>query len=281
MARSPFVDRLMREVGVRVEKAVIDLISNSPAPSKTPPSKAKSPASPRTTAIRKQDKLNRFATEKMRVAGGKVETYTPKPPAQDVEKVIEAVAAEEERARKKAFLANLKPGQQMPDGSIFVGRYSPKDRQGNSLCREFNVFAAKEDLPAGRQMYCHTVQHLAKLRNWNGYNGASYENDTQLYEALRKGTYAGQWIIPTKEILHGRDMQDALTMPDNIHTHKDSIFGDLLEQPGFIDSYWSCTEDPDNSKKVFKTTFHSRSMYTENKAVSKLRCRPVRLEPVP
>ncbi len=95
----------------------------------------------------------------------------------------------------------LEPGQKMPDGTIYLGKYTPRDRAGNSLRKTFNVFAAPEDLPGGTRTYNQTVDYIAGLKNWNGYDGANYVDDGEIYLALQKNSYEGGWIIPPKEIL--------------------------------------------------------------------------------
>ena len=108
--------------------------------------------------------------------------------------VSAAIAADERKkeAPKKAEENPKKsPGQIIPGQGIFLGRYAPKDREGNSLGKIFNVFAAPEDLTdaAGNKgifKYVDAVKRIASLKNWHGHDGTNYATDKELYKALRE-----------------------------------------------------------------------------------------------
>lgn len=148
----------------------------------------------------------------------------------------------------------LKIGARMADGTIYLGQYKPKDRDGESLSKTFNVFAAPEDLPEVMK-YVDTVKHIAKLKNWHGYDGTNYATDKELYAAIKRGKYSGGWVIPTRDILHGKDVDGKKTMLDNIQAHKDTgAFSGTYNKfkrtpttgstyPNCPDWYWSSTED--------------------------------------
>lgn len=97
-----------------------------------------------------------------------------------------------------------KPGDLVPGQGIYLGQYTPKDRDGNSLSKTFNVFAAPEDLPE-RMTYIGAVEYIAQLKNWHGHDGTNYATDKEFYDAVKNGSYNGGWIVPTYGILSHKD----------------------------------------------------------------------------
>lgn len=171
----------------------------------------------------------------------------------------------------------LNPGQLIPGQGIYLGKYTPKDRDGKSLSQTFNVFAAPEDL-GGTATYLETVKKISKLKNWNGHNGANYATDKELYQAINNGTYNGEWIIPTRDIL--------TALVDNLLKHKDTgaFNGTYIMSNGGSDCpdwYWSCTENRDNPGFVWIVRLSDGGDHWNHKDINRLSCRPVRLVPVP
>ena len=177
------------------------------------------------------------------------------------------------------------PGQKMPDGTIYLGRYSPKDREGNSLSKTFNVFAAPEDLPK-MMTYLDTVKYIAGLKNWNGYDGTNYANDKEIYAALKNKTYRGGWIIPTRDILDGKNVDFENTTPDNLCAHKDKgafkgTFKTAVTSGSTCSlSYLSSTEHSEYSNGVCDIRLLDGSYDWNYKDSFALSCRLVRLVPV-
>jgi hypothetical protein len=186
---------------------------------------------------------------------------------------------------EEAFWNSLKPGQQMSDGTVYVGKYAPKDRSGKSLSLKFNVFAALEDLPGGPIEYTSTLKRIAGLRNWHGYNGTNYETDQEIYAALKDGTYKGGWIIPTSDILYGKDANGDVTMPDNLFAHKkDGALRDtFFMAPGEDnpDWYWTSTADRKYPDSLIFAQFSDEDILTDSDTpdCGTASCRPVRLVP--
>lgn len=188
--------------------------------------------------------------------------------------VSAAIAAEEvarEAARKKAeeeALKNPQPGQLIPGKGVFVGLWPPKDRDGQSLNKTFNLYAAPYDLGLdengnGKKQlltYKNTVKAVSKLRGLMGFDGAAYQNDTELYNALRSGSYKGEWFIPTRDIVIGTDVDGNKVQTDTLFAHKDK--GKLKDTFTTVDNgsdlahwYWSCTEHRDDPSNVWVVGF--------------------------
>lgn len=173
------------------------------------------------------------------------------------------------------------PGEMIAGEGIFLGKYKPRDRDGNSLGKIFNVFAAPEDL-GGAEKYVDTVKHIAALKNWHGHDGTNYATDKELYQALKNGGYNGGWIIPTRPLLSGRNVNDIIIQPDNLYAHKDK--GALAEtfKTAASDSsrcYWSSTEDRDYTSHVYAIRFSDGHEGRDLEDYFLFSCRPVRLVP--
>jgi hypothetical protein len=191
-------------------------------------------------------------------------------------------AAARKRAAAEA-LKNLQPGQLMADGTIFLGKYTPKD-----LSTPFNVFAAPEDLPE-TMTYNDTVTAVAGLEGWHGHDGARYADDKEIYAALKDGSYGGGWIIPPRELLSGtkadspaRGLQGDVVQPDNLFDHRNTgSFKKTFETargsgPDYPHLYWSSSEER-SASGVWSVDFADFDEGFDLKDKCELSCRPVRL----
>jgi len=169
------------------------------------------------------------------------------------------------------------------DQGVYIGQYSPKDRDGRSLGKIFNVFAAPQDLP-DTMKYVDAVKHIAALNNWYGFDGTNYATDKELYQALDNGSYNGGWIIPTRDLLYGKDVNGNAIQPDNLYAYKDK--GDLAgtfcvaasSGSDYPDWYWwSSTEHRDDPSNVHIVRFSDGYEGWNPKDGYRLSCRPVRL----
>ncbi len=208
--------------------------------------------------------------------GGKV----VKVPVSEVFPVSTAIAKEEHR--EAATIGVLS------DEGVFIGQYSPVDRHGHSLGKIFNVYAAPEDLadPSGTKMtatYIDTVKRIAKLKNWNGFNGSYYETDEELYDSLKDGSYDGSWVIPTSELLAGKDAYGNRIQPDNLAAHQNdgALAGTFTRAAADVSSnnsnYWSCTGYYADHLYEQAAQLADSWTYSVNKNCDYIRCRPVRL----
>jgi hypothetical protein len=187
--------------------------------------------------------------------------------------------AEEERLQEAA----RQPDQMIAGQGVFLGKWQPKDRDGKSLGKIFNVFAAPQDLP-DTMKYVDAVKHIAKLKGWNGFDGTNYATDKEIYKALKDGSYNGGWIIPTRDILVGTDIDGNKTQANNLFAHQNKgAFKGTFETAaagdgsGFPDWYWSSTEYLGNPSHVWSVRFSDGNGDWDRKDDDRLSCRPVRL----
>jgi len=211
------------------------------------------------------------------------------------ERLQEAVRkkAEEEEEEEEEALKNPTPGRLVPGQGVYLGQYSPKDRDGKSLGKIFNVYAAPEDLPSTMQ-YVDAVKHIAKLKGWHGFDGTNYATDKEIYKALKDGSYKGGWIIPTRELLVGTEpdgetgvRKGTIIQPDNLfdHQNKGAFKGTFKTAAAsgsvYPDWYWSSTENCDLPSFVWFVRFSDGGVVWHLKDRFRLSCRPVRVVEVP
>ena len=202
---------------------------------------------------------------------------------------------EQAAAIAKETLKNLvleyKPDELVRGQGIFLGQYNPKDRDGRSLGKIFNVFAAPQDLPETMK-YVDAVKHIAKLKGWNGFDGTNYATDKEIYAALKDGSYNGGWIIPPRELLVGTEpdgksgiRKGKVIQPDNLfdHQNKGAFKGTFKTAassgsvyPGW---YWSSTEYREDPSFVGVVRFSDGNGGWLRKDNYRFSCRPVRLVP--
>jgi hypothetical protein len=195
-------------------------------------------------------------------------------------------------AQKQAESEALKApqiGQTIPGKGVFVGVWKPKDRDGNSLGKAFNVYAAPQDLTdeSGQKAlltFKDAAKRLTALGNWHGYNGGDFGNDTALYKALGNGSYHGEWFIPPRELLVGTDLNGNKVQDDNLYANqgKGDLKGTFTTARGsssdYPDWYWSCTERRDGQSLIWKTRFSDGYDVWNNIDYTRLSCRPCRVE---
>jgi hypothetical protein len=196
-------------------------------------------------------------------------------------------AEEKERARKEAGKAEeLKGniGSYIKGKGIYIGSHEFKNDDGESL-GEYDLYAAPEDLKVpgdknndrkdGRLLlkYYDAVDYVAELRDYFNHNGGSYANDSCLKDAIKEGSYKGEWFIPTKEIL-------------NEHLYFNHSKGDLKgsfnTETGTSDGsvwYWSCSNHRLNTSNFMTESIKDGSLDWFEAVNDKLSVRCVRAEP--
>ena len=93
----------------------------------------------------------------------------------------------------------------------------------------------------------------------------------------------GNWFIPTKEMLNGRNTNGDEVQSDNLYNHREKMPSGsefITTDNGSDDArwYWSCTEHPDNSSDVYNVYFTDGDDVWNVKDNFKLSTRPVRAE---
>lgn len=180
---------------------------------------------------------------------------------------ISAVIKENRRLDR---LRNPKPGDSVPGEGIFLCRWSPVDQDSKSLGKIFNVYAAPEDLTKTVVTYEEAVQLCASLKKWHGFDGGNYSTDKELYQALKRGHYEGQWVIPPCDLLLGVDERQVLIQSDNLYTHRNTgafqgTFSTVpeVEPSTAADIYWSCTEHPNDYDYTWSACFSNPREMTD------------------
>jgi hypothetical protein len=192
-------------------------------------------------------------------------------------------------------LKNHQLGQKIMENGvctgIFLGVWEPKDRNGRSLGKQFMVIAAPEDLTgdSGKRTlltFKNTAKFLTGKKNWHGYDGGSLtvlENDTALYQGLADGSAVGKWVFPTRDLLHGYDLDGNKVRDDNLYAHRNT--GDFKNSFTTVDAgsgyavwYWSCTEHRDLKSYVYNVRFSDGNGGWDVEDFHRLSCRPVRFE---
>lgn len=247
---------------------------------------------PHITTVKRQWRLRQQAAQKphFKVVDGKLVPYTVSPPADDLATTV-AAAQEEESQR------NPQIGQMIRGRGIFFGTWEPKDRQGKSLGKIFNLFAAPEDLTddsGNKEVYTYidAVKRIGALKNWHGHDGTNYATDKELYTALKDGSYDGGWILPPGELLAGMEADRSsgvrkgiVVQPDNLFElqNKGALKGTFKTTSSggldFSDCYNSCTENGADPSYVWMVHFSDGYEDWLPKDNCRLSCRPVRLEP--
>jgi hypothetical protein len=181
-------------------------------------------------------------------------------------------------------------GQLVPGKGILLGVWSPKDRNGNSLNKTFNVFAAPCDLGldengrADKQIlrYKDAVKCVSEIRSLMGHDGANYKNNTELYAALKNGSYKGEWFIPTREMIVGTDSNGQQVQTDTLLAHKDKgAFKNtftLASGFDFAHWYWSCSETREGPSRVCGVRLSDGNVYWGHTGHFSLSSRPLRAE---
>jgi hypothetical protein len=162
----------------------------------------------------------------------------------------------------------------------------------------WDLYAAPQDLKNadGSNLlltYNGAVNHVAGLKNLHGHDGGHFANDAAVYAAMDAGTYNGEWFIPSKEILHGKDAQGNIlhgkdaqgnkVQKDNLYDYREKgalkgTFVTTNNGPDNAQWYWSDTEHPVNSSFVYTVDFTDGNDDWDYKGNFKLSTRLVRAE---
>jgi hypothetical protein len=186
---------------------------------------------------------------------------------------------------------DAKPGDLVEGEGVYLGKWEPKDSDGNSLHRIFNVFAAPEDLTNsfGNKIldtYLDAVDRVSQLRKWHGHNGAHYSKDLALHKAFSDESYKGEWVIPPLEILTGFDRFGQHDQDDNLAKHRcagafnGTFAKETFENKGYHQWYWSSTQSFMQHDHFWSAQFgdngetRAEQLLINNGLAS---CRPVRL----
>jgi hypothetical protein len=183
-------------------------------------------------------------------------------------------------------------GELVAGKGVYVGVWEPRDGKGKSLGKVFNIYAAPANLrdESGAKSvfgYNEALSRIAGLKNWHGANGAVYANEDAFYQALKDGSYKGEWVLPPYVIatgLTGAGNENKLVQADNLFSHqhigalKDTFNAAIATDGSHPQWYWTFTDHPKTSMQAWAAWFPVGFGNTLRKAESRLSCRPVRFE---
>jgi len=163
-------------------------------------------------------------------------------------------------------------GQVIAGKGVFVGTWAPQDRDGNSLGKMFSLYAAPEDIGI-RLTFKNAVRHVAGLQDWHGHDGFNHDVNgnascAPFYDALKDGSYNGEWFIPPLDAMQG-----------NLYQNKNALVAARDGGSGSHRYWWSCTE-PRNffAPYVYAVDFTDGGAGWHRKDHHELSVRPVRAE---
>jgi hypothetical protein len=178
--------------------------------------------------------------------------------------------------------AKYQLGKTVEGKGVYMGVWEPVDQKsGEPIAGKYHVFASEKELANldGRTMHSkfgEVAAEFAQRREWNGYRLAGYADEGGLRKALAAERYKGEWIVPPREFVDGRDADGKKVRLENLTDMTD--FGDFKEINRISDGwYWSCTMKEDS---IFYANVRSRDGLWATRSDGYAGCRPFRLEPV-
>lgn len=195
------------------------------------------------------------------------------------------------KAARSDSMQYPRSGFRLGDKGIYLCTRKLKDRNGNRIGK-FNFFAASEDMnvrdSSGKKTlltFKDTAIELGKRNGWLGHEGCKLDfehYEEQLMKGLKDRSAVGKWFVPTKELVHGEDIDGNKVWPENLYDLRET--GDLKATSTTVsgsvneDWYWSCTECPDYPNYVLIVRFSNYRDNWNHKDTNRLSCRPCRVE---
>jgi hypothetical protein len=182
----------------------------------------------------------------------------------------------------------FRPGFRYADKGVFVARQELKDRSGYDV----GIFAAPRDftledgtLPTFKE----AAAGLGKHSNWLGHTFCQLDfewYEKELFRGLKNGKLIGQWFVPTRELLCGKNEQRIKIWPENLYDLSrvgdfEATFhtwdGTLIKN--YADWYWSCTSIENRLDCAWIADFTCEQSTGAGKDDTRLSLRPCRAEP--
>ncbi|MDD3370552.1 MAG: hypothetical protein PHE27_01875 [Alphaproteobacteria bacterium] len=175
-------------------------------------------------------------------------------------------------------------GEEVEGKGVFFGTWEVFDPRFRKPGRLFFVFVSPEDLPEGKDSsatWSDAADALTSRRFWYGFPGVGYKNECDLRDDLINGNYKGEWFMPPREFLDGRDANGERVRDTSLFDLKDTgAFAGTFNCEMWGSCYWSCTECPKDWTDVYNVCFFSENVFANNRRLSKRRTRAFRAEPV-
>ena len=159
-------------------------------------------------------------------------------------------------------------GTFVPNEGIYIGMWNPKNENGISLGRIFDLYAAPKDVRRYINMnmtFNKLVQYIPTLENWHGHDGADFKSEAEVTTAIREHRFEEleKWFIPTEEIL-----ENHLYKNKNTKSLRNSFKGGPW--------YWSCTKTHDLAVCSINFLKDKKRMYRDKTENIELSTRLVR-----
>lgn len=154
-------------------------------------------------------------------------------------------------------------GQLVEGKGIYLGAWKPTDKNGESLGKVFDLYAAPENLSENGDnlllTFNNAARHVAGLKNFHGHDGGDLASEKDILEAARNNPAALEnWFIPTRGMLDGKKMmpdgKDAKIQAANLCDVRSEgsfkgMFAARRRQTTPV-GLWSCTQHP-QARSVF------------------------------
>jgi hypothetical protein len=183
----------------------------------------------------------------------------------------------------------METGQLIPGKGVYLGLWTPRDSEGNSLKKTFNVFVSPTDIIMGDDSrlstfvhiksltgllshYVHAsgrikmkfnsaVEFVAGLRNYHGHDGGHFTNEKNILDAAQRNPAAlEKWFIPPMELMNGATG----IQPANLYNSRctgafrDTFVNWIYERGAYkVNYYWTSSRNPKNPSRVYTICFSS------------------------
>lgn len=181
---------------------------------------------------------------------------------------MEALTGSRKNSRPQG---ELQKGIDTSGGDIFIGVWTPKNYKGKTIGKSFNLFAQPKDILVGK--FVRLMARVGAMPNGFNHKVAGKAPDVALYDALRTGTYMGEYFIPTKDIL------DMLCRDKDVGKLSGTFA--MERRSGFADWYWSCTPDRGRNTHMWSRKFSNGDIDWSDEDGCSLSGRLVRAELIP
>lgn len=99
--------------------------------------------------------------------------------------------------------------QHFPEKGIHLGQWRPE-----TLTRTFNIFVSPEALC--EITFTQAKKEILKMNPHTDLEDADFANEERILLRLKEGRYNGEWVIPPRELIDGRNRSGDFKQEDNL-----------------------------------------------------------------